>query len=182
MSNLTVHITLKKATLSDYPMIQNMARFYVYDLSKECGFLSDEWNIPPDGLFESFDFKPYFEKDSCCAYLIKVREDIAGFVLINQETICKTSHWNMVEFFVLGKYQGKGVGIQAAERVWQNHPGLWEVLLIPENHSALIFWESAINKCTHGNFTKKVIQIDFDKTQPKRVIFTFDTTNRVTSL
>lgn len=33
-------ITLIKASLSDYPTIQNMARFYVYDMSRYCGFIS----------------------------------------------------------------------------------------------------------------------------------------------
>jgi hypothetical protein len=29
------------ATLEDYPTIQNMARFYVYELSRECGFTEE---------------------------------------------------------------------------------------------------------------------------------------------
>ena len=50
-----VHIL--SATLADYPTIQNMARFYVYDLSRECGLISEDWAIPSDGLYESFDFR-----------------------------------------------------------------------------------------------------------------------------
>ena len=56
-------VTVKPASINDYPMIQNMARFYVYELSKECGHLSDDWRLPVDGLFESFDFKNYFEEN-----------------------------------------------------------------------------------------------------------------------
>ena len=49
------------ATIADYPIIQNMARFYVYDLSRECGPISSEWAMPANGLYECFDFKIYFE-------------------------------------------------------------------------------------------------------------------------
>ncbi|HXF90771.1 MAG TPA: hypothetical protein VNJ29_02445 [Candidatus Nitrosotenuis sp.] len=50
--DLTQHIQLIHATLDDYPTIQNMARFYVYDLSRECGFISEDWSLPSDGLYE----------------------------------------------------------------------------------------------------------------------------------
>lgn len=167
-------VTLEPAGISDYPMIQNMARFYVYDLSKECGHISEDWRLPVDGLFESFDFKSYFEENSRKAYLVKVYDDVAGFVLLNQSVTCKNSDWNVGEFFVLGKYQGHGVGKIAAEKIWQLHPGKWEVSVIPENISALKFWESTINKFTANVFEKETKLVDFDKDQPKRIIFSFD--------
>jgi GNAT superfamily N-acetyltransferase len=64
---------LVQATLSDYPIIQNMARFYVYDLSRYCGYISDEWACPPDGLYTDTDLKHYFQDPERCAYLIKMR-------------------------------------------------------------------------------------------------------------
>lgn len=103
-------ITIALATLSDYPMIQNMARFYVYDLSRECGFISSDWAIPADGLYESFDFKGYFQDLDKQAFLIKVNEEIAGFALLNENGIIPDTEWNMGEFFILAKFQGKGIG------------------------------------------------------------------------
>lgn len=50
---------LVEATLKDYPLIQNMARFYVYDLSRDCGFISKDWALSTDGLYECFDLKHY---------------------------------------------------------------------------------------------------------------------------
>lgn len=167
-------VTLEPAMLNEYPMIQNMARFYVYDLSKECGHISDEWRLPANGLFESFDFKNYFEEDSRRAYLIKVYGDIAGFILLNQVTTNNSNDWNIGEFFILGRYQGNGIGKQAAKKIWRLYPGEWEVSVIPENASALAFWENAIRKFTNDRFVKETKLIDFDKDQPKRIIFTFD--------
>ena len=110
-------VTLVPAPLDQYPMIQNMARFYVYDMSKECGHISDEWRLPSDGLFESFDFKSYFEEDSRKAYLVKVYGEVAGFVLLNKITTEEKNDWNMGEFFILGNFQGKGLGKQVANQI-----------------------------------------------------------------
>lgn len=171
-------VTVELASISDYPMIQNMARFYVYDLSKECGYISDDWRLPVDGLFESFDFKNYFEESTRKVYLVKVYDDVAGFILLNQAVTCKDSDWNVGEFFILGRYQRHGVGKIAAEKIWQMHPGKWEVSVIPENTSALKFWENTISKFTANVFEKEIKQIDFDKDQPKRIIFSFNSENK----
>ena len=52
------------AILVDYPTIQNMARFYVYDRTKYMG-----WECPEDGLFECIDFKYYFENPDEKAFI-----------------------------------------------------------------------------------------------------------------
>lgn len=36
------HPKLTPASIHDYPTIQNMARFYVYDMSRYCGFISED--------------------------------------------------------------------------------------------------------------------------------------------
>jgi predicted acetyltransferase len=137
-------ITIVLATLSDYFAIQNMARFYVYDLSRECGFISSEWALPLDGLYESFDFKDYFQDSDKKAFLINVDKEIAGFVLLNQHGILPETKWNMEEFFILAKFQGKGIGSKAAQHIWNAHPGMWEVSVIPENKNAANFWRRVI--------------------------------------
>lgn len=175
VKKLAPTITVCAASIEDYPMIQNMARFYVYDLSKKCGHISGDWRLPADGLFESFDFKHYFEESSRIAYLVKVYDDVAGFILLNHAVTSMDSDWNMGEFFILGKYQGQGIGKYAAEEIWQLHPGKWEVSVIPENSSALKFWESAISVYTDKHFTKEVKLIDYDKDQPRRIVFKFHT-------
>lgn len=90
---------LIKAILSDYPVIQNMARFYVYDMSRTCGFISEDWVCPKNGLYESFDFKGYFEENDRYAFLIKIDDELVGFVLINKASIlrknCENSFFNI---------------------------------------------------------------------------------------
>lgn len=166
-------ISLQPATFQDYPLIQNMARFYVYDLSRECGDISDDWNIPADGLYESFDFKDYFDSQSKKAYLIKTTNTIAGFVLVNTTGLFPETQWNMGEFFVLAKFQRKGIGRIAATSIFTQHPGNWEVSVIPENKSATLFWQRIISDLTHDSFQESIETVSYDPDQPQRIVFRF---------
>lgn len=163
------------ATIEDYPIIQNMARFYVYNLSRDCGFISEDWVLPADGLYESFDFKPYFQDPTRKAYLIKVKDELAGFVLLNCATTSPDTEWNMGEFFILAKFQRKGIGKKVANRIWEIHPGLWEVSILPENKRALAFWRKIISDLTDGKYSEEMKDVDFDVHRPKRCILSFDT-------
>lgn len=152
-------------------MIQNMARFYVYDLSRECGFISSDWALPPDGLYESFDFKDYFQDADKRAFLIRVDQEIAGFVLINQSGLFAETTWNMGEFFVLAKFQNKGIGMQIATHVWNMHSGQWEVSVIPENKNAANFWRRVISEYSCGAYAESLQHVDYDSDQPLRIVF-----------
>lgn len=167
-------ISIVKATMDDYPCIQNMARFYVYDISRECGAISSDWAMPEDGLYACFDLKDYFEDLSKKAYLIKVYHEIAGFVLLNQETETPSNHWNMGQFFIIAKFQGQGIASRTAQEIWNMHPGKWEVSVLPNNLSALKFWEKAINEFTYGAFNKQLKRVT-DEDSPRRILFEFDT-------
>ncbi|WP_419418739.1 GNAT family N-acetyltransferase [Legionella sp. D16C41] len=175
IEELKAKLKIKQATLADYPTIQNMARFYVYDLSRECGFISVDWACPADGLYESFNFKNYFTDPTRKAFLILIGDELAGFALLNQVGIYPDTMWNMGEFFILAKFQGKGVGCLSAFQLWQMHPGLWEVSVIPENYRGLAFWRKTIAKFTNEDYQEKVTSVDYDFQQPKRVIFRFTT-------
>lgn len=162
------------ATIKDYSTVKNMARFYVYDMSRYCGFLSDDWKIPGDGLYESYDFKSYFEDSSKKAFLIKIGDELAGFALIIQ-TGKSPAKWYMGEFFVLAKFQGTGVGQFISHYIWETHPGLWEISVIPENIAGFSFWQRSIDKYMTGNYIlEKKLEL-FEKEQYLRQIFTFDT-------
>lgn len=168
-------IKIVTATLTDYPIIQNMARFYVYDLSRYCGFISSDWAMPEDGLYKSFDFQKYFEEHSHKSYLIKVGGELAGFVLLNQAGTNPKTNWNMGEFFIIARFQGKGIGKQVAQQIFDMYIGNWEVSVIPENKSALGFWEKTVSAYNKGNFEREIKTISYDEHQPHRVIFSFET-------
>lgn len=149
------NIQIIPATLSDYPIIQNLARFYVYDRS---GFMG--WGCEADGMFECIDFKHYFENPEEKAFLIKVADELAGFVLIDKEYLGPASHslkaskHNIGEFFIIAKFQGTGVASFVAKEVFKMYQGNWSVAIMPKNIKALKFWRKVIGEVSNGNYTE----------------------------
>lgn len=165
----TMRITLEKATKEDKDTIQNLGRFYVYDMSRYCGFLPT-WETPPNGLFECIDLSSYCDKLDRHAFLIKVDEELAGFALINKVGSTPDVDWNVGEFFIVSKFQGKGVGSYVAEQIFNQFPGIWETTQIPENKAAIDFWEKVVNKYSNGKFEKTHKIIPAPKPHPMIVL------------
>lgn len=172
--DLELKIEIVPATIADYPTVQNLARFYVYDQSRYCGFISKDWAMPADGLYECFDFKSYFEEPSRKALLIKVDSELAGFVLLNKVPISPAAEHNIGEFFIVAKFQEVGISTKVAHQIWRMYPGSWEVSVIPENKRALSFWRKTISSFTGEHYDEKMKMVDYDKDQPRRYVFNFD--------
>lgn len=162
-------ISLSKATQEDKNTIQNLGRFYVYEMSRYCGFLPS-WDVPLNGLFECIDLSSYCEKPDRHAYLVKVDDELAGFVLINKEGSTPDVDWNIGEFFIVSKFQGKGVGRYAAEQVFNMFPGIWETCQMPENTAAIEFWERVVNRYSQGQFEKELKTLPKPKPHPMVVL------------
>lgn len=175
VKRLNYNSALIKATMNDYPVIQNMARFYVYELSRYCGFISDEWSCPSDGMYTDVDLKNYFQESEREPYLIKIGNELVGFALLHNIKSPVDNYWVMAEFFVLAKFQGHGVGKQIAQQLWKLHTGKWQVPIIPENKKALVFWRKAVSNFTNGHYKEEIKKVDYDKHQPNRYILSFDT-------
>ena len=154
-----MNITICEATNADKEIIQNLARFYVYEMSRFCGKRPD-WKTPSNGLFECNDLSSYFEASDRYPFLIKINDELAGFVLVNKVGSTSDVDWNVGEFFVTSKFQGKGVGRFVAEQIFKRFPGIWETAQMPENKPAIDFWEKVVRRYTKGAFEKqqKIIQ------------------------
>ena len=162
-------ITLSKATQEDKTTIQNLGRFYVYEMSRYCGFLPS-WEVPSNGLFACIDLSSYCEKPDRHAFLVKVDEELAGFVLINKVGSTPDVDWNIGEFFIVSKFQGKGVGCYAAEQVFNQFPGVWETSQIPENTAAIEFWNRVVSRYSHGQFEKTLKTVPEPKPHPMIIL------------
>jgi predicted acetyltransferase len=143
---------LLPATIADYPVIQNMARFYAYDISRYCGQSFEGWEFPSDGLYKCRDFKDYFEKKNNHAFLIKVNEELAGFALIDQLEVLPEVDWNMGQFFIVTKFQRTGIGAKIAKQIFDRFHGEWSVGAIPQNTRAVAFWRKVISEYTQNTF------------------------------
>jgi predicted acetyltransferase len=170
MNNQLVPI-LCPATLAGYPIIQNLAQFYIYDVSRECGF-----SISENGLYEPNDYKSYVLEPLKKAFFIKVMNEIAGFVLLSQKTLesGNASH-KIDQFFILAKFQHKGIGREVVFQILEKYSGQFEAYVLPQNKKALLFWHKVIGKYTNEKYISETKTISYDEHEPQRVVFTFDT-------
>lgn len=166
---------LIKATIANYPIIQNMWLFYIYELGRYCGAIHS-WKCPVNLDFIPYDLTSYFNSPNQ-AFLIKVKDELAGFILLNKTGIQPNIDWNMAEFFIVAKFQRRGIGQSITRELWKTHAGCWEISITPENKPALAFWRKAMSAFTNGNFKEEIKKIVCDKSQPKRIILSFDTRN-----
>lgn len=157
-------IELIPATLVDYPTIQNMGRFYVYDMSEYMG-----WDIPDDGLYECIDFRKYWEINDAYPFLIRYRHELVGFVIVDKKGSEETIDFNMAQFFILRKFKNKGIGEYVAHRCFDQFKGTWEVMVIPGNEGAYRFWRKIITKYIHHNFIEYTREIPHFENSVKNI-------------
>ena len=141
------------ATLADHPTIQNMARFYVYDMSEYLGD-KEGWETPEDGLYECIDFKKYWGDESSFPFIVRYENELIGFAIVDKKGSEPSVDFNMAQFFVARKFKHKGIGRYIAEQCFKKFAGSWEVMVIPGNEGAYRFWRSTIKNYTNNQFTE----------------------------
>lgn len=146
-------VKLMPASRQSKSIIKNLARFYIYELSRYSGE-----DIPNDGLFKAseacFHFDDYWRDAGHYPFLIQVDNQLAGFVLVNKKGSSKQVDWHLVEFYIIARFQNKGIGRQITRQLFNQFPGLWEVAQMPNNLPAIRFWRSTIQKLTNGQYTE----------------------------
>lgn len=148
---MTHHTNIKliPAILTDYPTLQNMGRFYTYDLSEYMG-----WEMPENGLYESMDFKKYLLDETAHTFLIRHDAELAGFIMIDKKGSDNEIDFNMAQFFIIRKFKGKGIAKYVATQCFSQFKGIWEIMIMPGNKGAYQFWQSVIRQYTQGIFTE----------------------------
>lgn len=58
------------------------------------------------------------------------------------------------QFFILKKYNGRGIGKQAAIKIFDRYKGNWKVTQVERNYPAQAFWRSVIKKYSNNSYTE----------------------------
>lgn len=138
-----MNLKLIKASIEQKPILANLLELYAYEFTKFCD------NDIGDNGFYGYEYLPlYWTDESRIPYLIYVNEKIAGFALVQKMTsiIDEKDVWDMTEFFILQKYQKKGVGQQAVKKILATYQGSWQVRVLIENKIAIQFWDKTIHQ------------------------------------
>jgi predicted acetyltransferase len=150
-------VTVLPASLEQMPILANLLELYAHDFSE---FIRVE--IGSDGRFGYNRLPLYWTDADRRPFLIRVNGRLAGLILVNKgsEVSGNKSAWDIAEFFILRGYRKRGVGTQAAQLVWKQLPGQWEVRVMEANALALRFWANAISEFKHEKVHPRRIEKD----------------------
>lgn len=129
---------LVPAVAADLPVMQNLGRFYVYEMARSCHEI-EGYGCPPDGLWECMDLAPYFREPRFHPFMLRGGEEPAGFAVVRA---MDGGGWNMEQFFVTAPYQRGGTGRRMFRALLDRFPGKWRIEVLPQNAPALAFWRS----------------------------------------
>jgi predicted acetyltransferase len=166
---MTVIVT---AAASDQePVLQNLLQLYTHDFS-EFWANTTKGNLQANGRFADYPLQPYWVNPKWSAWMIWSNEVLAGFALINDHAHSdKHVDRNVGEFFILRKHRDRGIGRIAAEILFSQHPGTWEVAVARKNVQALSFWRRTISGAVKA---ANVSEMDLNNEQWNGPILRFD--------
>ena len=134
-------IEVQHGRLSDKPKFQRLMQLYLYDFSEFLPLDLDE-----SGFFKEI-LDSYFADASKTPFLVIVDGELAGFVLVSEETLLPEN---------TGGKRIKEFGNRAAAEVFARFPGRWEVRVVKSNLPAEKFWDVAIAAFAGSNHTKQL--------------------------
>ena len=158
---MTHDLDVARAERTERAAIENLMQLYVHDFS-ELWAGAARGEVGRDGRFEPYPLDAYWLRADHVPLLVRVRNQIAGFVLVNAESHSgQPVDRNVAEFFVLRKYRRAGVGVAAAHAVFSRYPGVWEAAVVRRNTGALAFWRRAVGGCAQARGFEEI-----DRTGP----------------
>ena len=143
-------LEILEARENDIPVIQNLARFYVYDMSEYMG-----WRCPENGLFGCRDDDFWGSKRNHF-FVVRVDNELAGFAVIEELDEDESADYDVAEFFILRKFRRRGIGSNVAQTLFDKFRGSWQVRQLPDNLPAPIFWRKVISEYTSGNYEESL--------------------------
>ncbi len=141
-------IKLLSAKMADYPVIQNMASYYSYDLSEYMGWAQQSDGTQSTGV----DYIKYWKTENTFPFIIKYQDKLMGFVIVDKDVSDLSNDFNIAQFFILRKFKGKGVGRYVAFQCFNKFCSNWEVFVMPGNEGAYRFWRKIIKAYTDNQF------------------------------
>ncbi len=134
--------------------LRNLMQLYLYDFSVYWDESDPDAHVNERGLFDpGLDLRRYLGRAGRWAYLARLGERLAGFVLLRGDVVHREGTGRSVEdFFVLRRYRRRGVGRSMAFQTFDTYRGYWEVSEIGQNTPAQAFWRRVIGAYTGGRY------------------------------
>lgn len=138
---------LKFVKINQYnqEIFENLAQAYEAEFSNITKKLPNE-----SGLFK-IDIAP---EHPWVGYLLFCQKKAVGFCVANVENEIK----DIAEFYIVPVMRKKNLGYKLAIKIFNKHPGKWQVRQIKEAIDARFFWQNIIKKYTKNKYEELEIQ------------------------
>lgn len=137
-------VSLTNLKISETTILQRLLQLYYFE--------STVWSkeeICSDGLYDgctASDLEVYVDSANDKAYLIKVGETLAGFVLLEKITLEENPIWELADFFILPKYRGGWIALDAVRQIFALVGQPMAVSTFKENKLALRFFNAVAKR------------------------------------
>lgn len=138
------NFSLEKVKKEEENILQNLLEFYLYDFNF---FYEDDLN--DNGRFEFIDTNEYFTKEKYEAFFIRVKDKLAGFILINNNTELIKNGTRIEEFWIMPKYRKGYFSFSVLKEVFFRYQNEIEFIILEQNKR----WLKAINYFINKNYT-----------------------------
>ncbi|MEX1021349.1 MAG: GNAT family N-acetyltransferase [Litorilinea sp.] len=173
-----MNITLSQGTPQDRQIVENLMVAFFMDLARyDDQMLINAYGLPmfvppEETSIESDTAAPvdaartweqcrranWWVRDRCTLYVIRVAGVPAGYAAVLADPVYLPDagvDFELVDFYIVPKYRGQGVGRAAARLVFDNHRGRWVVYELEKNQPARAFWQQILHEYTHGQFENR---------------------------
>lgn len=135
-------------------VLGRLLQFYLYEFS-----IYEDTDVNQEGLFEYEHFDKYWKKGNRHPFLFKYQGQLVGFALIRTSLPSKLFDDQTVseiaEFFVMKKYRRKGIGKNAAFKIFDKFSGRWEIWQLEKNIASKKFWRAIIDEFMDGEWHER---------------------------
>ncbi|CAH1059793.1 GNAT family N-acetyltransferase [Paenibacillus pseudetheri] len=140
-----MNVYIEEVRLNEEHILRNMFEFYDYEFSQYLNF-----EVNKEGLFRKAPVTEYLSKDEYSSFFIKSTGTLLGFVIVKM-TNSKPS-FEIEQFSILKKYNGKGIGKQVAIQIFDRYKGNWKVMQVERNYPAQAFWRNVIKSYSNNSY------------------------------
>jgi len=148
MGNNEPKVKLRIATDGDKNKLKNLQQLYLHDLSEYTVNL----DVNSNGIFENNDLDFYYSKEELIPLVVEYKAEVIGFIFLNKPPFAPMDcDYCINEFFILRKYRGQGLALEAIKELFSSYSGKYMMLELVENKTAISFWRKvlAIHGCEY---------------------------------
>ncbi len=131
-------VKLKKVMEAEKSILRHFYSLYLHELSN----FTTNLDVGEDGIFHYEGLDKFWGTDGLSPYFIMLEDKIIGFTLLLERPFLKKDFdFGINDFFILNKYKGKGLAMQAVNKIFEEKRGQYFIMQVVENKRAVVFWK-----------------------------------------